>query len=381
MSKKYVDMVLKKIAKSLDIGDDLFEKAENEYKDLGALINEKIEKSNLPYSVKIYPQGSMALGTIVRPITDKDDYDIDFVCQFMKDPLASARDLKCKIVKPWLEDYCTENGCSVGYIEEKKRCWHVEKNKLPNFHIDVIPGYKLDNMLKITNHDEIHDTYNYIGSNPKGYIEWFQKQCDQYFTRKINKYHIDNRKAEIEELKRNKSKTPLQQAIQIMKRHRDIMYKDNPDDKPISIIITTIMASVYDGSDSVSETIYHFLDIVGYYIKINMQSGKYCICNPTLPNENFADKWNADKSRAKEFFRWIKQARQDFCMETSFRLDEMEKVNLAERLKRSLGKNIVNKVYDEVAEGERHSFSAVSTTTGILGTEGVQIVPHTHYGE
>lgn len=33
MSKKYVDMVLKKIAKSLDIGDDLFEKAENEYKD------------------------------------------------------------------------------------------------------------------------------------------------------------------------------------------------------------------------------------------------------------------------------------------------------------------------------------------------------------
>jgi hypothetical protein len=35
-------------------------------------------------------------------------------------------------------------------------------------------------------------------------------------------------------------KTPLQQAVQILKRHRDMMFADDPEHKPISVIITTL---------------------------------------------------------------------------------------------------------------------------------------------
>lgn len=40
------------------------------------------------------------------------------------------------------------------------------------------------------------------------------------------------------------NKTPLQRAVQILKRHRDIMFAGD-EDKPVSIIITTLAAKAY----------------------------------------------------------------------------------------------------------------------------------------
>ena len=45
------------------------------------------------------------------------------------------------------------------------------------------------------------------------------------------------------------NKTPLQRAVQILKRHRDIMFAGD-EDKPVSIIITTLAAKAYQGDVS-----------------------------------------------------------------------------------------------------------------------------------
>lgn len=44
-------------------------------------------------------------------------------------------------------------------------------------------------------------------------------------------------------------RTPLQRAIQIMKRHRDMRFNGHRDEdhKPISMIITTLAAKLYEG--------------------------------------------------------------------------------------------------------------------------------------
>ena len=52
--------------------------------------------------------------------------------------------------------------------------------------------------------------------------------------------------ARVEDVPEYQVKTPLQQGIQILKRHRDIMFVEDPDDKPISIIITTLAAHAYN---------------------------------------------------------------------------------------------------------------------------------------
>ena len=80
----------------------------------------------------IYPQGSFALGTVVRPIVPDADYDIDLVCR---------RDLRrASTTQKQLKD---EVGAALGsyrhtgpegdpVLEEGKRCWTLALD-LPRF--------------------------------------------------------------------------------------------------------------------------------------------------------------------------------------------------------------------------------------------------------
>ena len=63
------------IAEELAISPAVFDDATTSYKAVGEYLS-----NNLGYEVDIYPQGSMALGTTVKPINDDDDYDLDMVC-------------------------------------------------------------------------------------------------------------------------------------------------------------------------------------------------------------------------------------------------------------------------------------------------------------
>ena len=76
----------------------MFEAAEKTYKDLGKWIDQETSD----YEISIYPQGSFALGTVVRPITNAHDYDLDIVCQFKSQYGLTAKGLKVDVVKPLL---------------------------------------------------------------------------------------------------------------------------------------------------------------------------------------------------------------------------------------------------------------------------------------
>ncbi len=105
-------------------------------------------------------------------------------------------------------------------------------------------------------------------------------------------------------------KTPLQRAIQILKRHRDIYFQSNLDERPVSIIITTLAALAYNNQANVYEAIVDILSDMARYI--DSRNGRWRIVNPVDPNENFADKWNEYPKRREAFERWQKKAREDF---------------------------------------------------------------------
>jgi len=67
--------LLSRIADELNITQTMQEKAIKSYTAVGQWLGDGI-----PYDVKIMPQGSMNLGTVIRPIDDRDDYDMDLVC-------------------------------------------------------------------------------------------------------------------------------------------------------------------------------------------------------------------------------------------------------------------------------------------------------------
>lgn len=378
-SKDSLNNLYRLISSNIDISDEMFDAAEEEYKKLGKWIDNETPD----YQISIYPQGSFALGTVVRSISNEDDYDLDIVCQFEKSYGLTAKELKVDVIKPLLIRYKK----SRKEIEEKRRCWHLEYEDVPYFHIDVIPSYALKAAIRITDHDEEKNTYNYIGSNPSGYVTWFFERCAKQRTRLYEQYVKEHKvvvaQADIEDVKRRKIKTPLQRVVQLLKRHRDIMFvNDDSGNKPISIIITTLAASLYNEEDNIFDAMSNILLNAIKWIEDNKKDGQYFIENPSYAGENFADKWNTHPERAEAFYNWIKQATIDLIDE---KLYESNRINMGRHIREVFGDNTGKAVFSEMAEKERRDIKngtlKVTTATGALASTGtVKVMANHHHG-
>lgn len=386
-TKDQIETILSDLAAQINISDELFQAADDEYTALGKWIDKKTEEGSTPYTVSIYPQGSFALGTVIKPISDEDDYDLDLVCQVENGTQLSAEKLKVDVVKPWLTGYKkTKND-----IEEKKRCWHVEYEDVPNFHMDIIPAIPRypsnadSTMISITDKDKDRDpVYEYQGSNPKGYIKWFFGRCRQKKVASVDGKIMNYDMAQQEDLKQNKNKTRLQKTVQILKRHRDVMFENDPDAKPISIIITTLAGQIYKGESTILDTLLGFADEVeGYLNAHRKEDGSYSIPNPSYAGEDFADKWNDHPERQAAFFAWIHQLQADFNLENLIGLD---RVAMGKAVKKSFGMISGAMIFGLRGYAEANAVKAgevkVNTSTGNLTRSGtVPVPPSRHYGE
>ena len=380
-SKDQLNELYERIVKTIDISNEMFDVAEQEYSELGKWI----DRVTPQYKISIYSQGSFALGTVIKPIDDSEDYDLDLVCEFERQYRLSAESLKCDVVKPLLERYKKIKG----KIENKRRCWHVEYEDIPNFHMDIVPAVNREIYIDITNHNEETDAYDYIGSNPLGYIEWFNSKKAERSNILLENYclkHSDSIKcsADIAKIKEYHLKTPLQKAIQILKRHRDIMFaEDTSHRKPISIIITTIAAELYQNEDNIVDTLTNILENAESYIKKNMIGSEYHIDNPTYTGterENFADKWNEHPERAVAFFQWLTKAKEDLVDK---RVYDMVRTKLAENFKQALGTTTTEKVFTDIAKEERAAIEnqskKIETSTGAISSAGSVSIPRSHH--
>lgn len=344
-NKEQLNDLYEQIVKNIDISNELFDSAEVEYTALGAWL----DKETPTYKIDIYPQGSFALGTVIKPIRGTDDYDLDLVCEFAHQYELSAEELKCSVVKPLLQKYHQING----EIEEKRRCWHVEYTDTPNFHMDVIPAICCNKFINITDLNEENGNYVYIGSNPKGYVDWFHRQMKKRQQSLREQYYNTHRdvikcQADVETLKEYHFKTPLQKAIQILKRYRDIKFDEDKNHiKPISIIITTIAAQLYNNEDNIVDTLTTILNKAEQYIRSHMNGREYHIDNPSYTGgnvENFADKWNEHPERAITFFNWLKDAKNDLVDSMLLSKNDSERSILLEN---NLGKHAINNMFQQ----------------------------------
>lgn len=380
-TKSQLNDLYERIVKDIDISDELFDAAEKEYRALGSWIDQETPA----YKVNIYSQGSFALGTVIKPIKGTDDYDLDLVCEFAQQYGLSACALKHSIVKPLLQRYRKTKG----EIEEKRRCWHVEYEDVPNFHMDVIPAVKRSMYIDITDHDEEKDDYEYIGSNPEGYIYWFRMRMAkrrQALQEQYRKEHsnVIVSQADVEPLKEYHIKTPLQKAVQILKRHRDIMFEgDINHQKPISIIITTIAAELYSNEDNIVDALSSILQGAEQYIRSHMVNGQYHVDNPCYTGgdtENFAEKWNEHPERAAAFFQWLDKAKVDLI---DPKLYGFVRTQMADNIKKNLGEVTHDRVFRQMAEEERKKIAdqqvKVTPSTGALAASGSISVPRSHH--
>lgn len=334
------NVLLESMVEILELPDSAYEKAKNRYEDLGEWFgrDDSTLKDNDPH---IFPQGSFRLGTAIKPLSEDEEYDLDLGCKLKKGVSKESHtqnDLKTMIGKE-LEAYRVTRRIKAP-TEEKHRCWRLEYQDELSFHMDIVPciplndvqrGYLYESMkltgidnkiieqvskssISIT--DDRDEKYHEISndwniSNPEGYAQWF------VFRMKRREGEVLMERAQVDEVPDYKLKTPLQRVIQLLKRHRDNMFKDDEDIKPISIIITTLATRAYSGENDIELALKNILSKMGDFVKPNIPR----VENPVNPDEDFADRWSMAQyghlKLERNFWQWLEQAQHDFGLITS----------------------------------------------------------------
>jgi hypothetical protein len=120
--------LLRYIADSLDISENHYKRAEERYQAIGKWLG-RDESIIVSVASTVYPQGSFRLGTVIKPITDAEEYDIDLVCE-----LSLTKDqISQKQLKDWvgheIKSYARANSMK-SPAEEGRRCWSQERSQM-----------------------------------------------------------------------------------------------------------------------------------------------------------------------------------------------------------------------------------------------------------
>ena len=147
-------------------------------------------------------------------------------------------------------------------------------------------------------------------SNPKGYAEWFFAQMGP--TLEAEQLALaEAASVDIEDVPFWRVRTPLQRVVQLLKRHRDVHFSENHDQRPVSIVITTLAAQSYQHETDLYDALRGVSARMPDYIE--QRDGKWWIPNPAHPDENFADKWNEDPALKKAFLDWLHLLQSDLA--------------------------------------------------------------------
>jgi len=330
------DDILEAMADALDIPPSKFEEAKSRYEAIGNWLD-RPESTLAGYDPAISPQGSFLLGTVTRPFTDKEEYDVDLVCRLQPTKVQFTQKSLKEAVGYEVALYAKAH--SMAEPEEHRRCWRLNYAAGAQFHMDILPalpdaqryqtkllehGYRTlaqddalsGHAIAITDKTSPHydlPTDDWPQSNPTGYAAWFRGRMRVRLTEAKRAYAQRERiTASVDEIPDYKVKTPLQRSIQLLKRHRDCMFADDCEHKPISIIISTLSAHAYSEEPTISAALQSILTGMDRYIED--RAGVAWVANPVNPAENFADKWAEEPKKRENFYRWLDQARQDFAL-------------------------------------------------------------------
>lgn len=298
--KAFLDDMLKRITEALQLSHSKRRLVEERYNAVSGFIE---SQPGLFLNANIYAQGSYRLRTTVKP-RKGEEFDLDFVVQIDED----WNDLHFARVYDEFKQLLESDGRWSALVVEKNRC--IRLNYADEFHMDIIPTcteYVSGDKNRIMVPDRAER--NWTISNPEGYAQWFEAkfiaQTDIY----LHDFYPDMAVRAAQELPKddpNHLKQPLQHAVQLVKRFRDVYFEDNPEKAPSSIVLTTLVGRFYEGENSIIETIQK---VVGrFQTKAEYEKQflrQFHVTNPVLPDEIFTKEWDKDPKLFEAFVEFM----------------------------------------------------------------------------
>jgi hypothetical protein len=289
-----VDEVLYDVCEELQLSESRYKEAEKRYGAVGAVL----ESPGSPFRLErpaIYAQGSMALGTTVKPVVGP--HDLDFVVELSRNyTQVNPMGLLLELYR-----FLKEHGVYGSMTTLKNRCVRIEYAN--EFYMDILPacrnGDAGDGRVKVPD----RKVQGWKDSNPSGYTRGFYDAC---------RYHLlEGRvmaKAEPIPTQRAASeKYVLQLAVQLVKRWRDLHYTGREDVAPISVVLTALAATLYRGEGSVSQALSNVLAGIVAAIQHAESLGKrLVVLNPSNTAEDLSERWEEPDGSYQAFTEGVR---------------------------------------------------------------------------
>jgi hypothetical protein len=323
LERKYLELLVE----TLDIPPSLYERAVKRHHSLGEWLCRDASRLR-QFNPRVSPQGSFRHGTVVRPLVEDAEYDLDNVTTLdMSKAAITQKELK-RLYGLEMRDYAQAYGM-LAPPEEKNRCWRLRYADQEKFHLDSLPSLADEESVIISLRarnvpeelarraiaitDKRHPAYATVSiawptSNPRGFARWLEAKMGPFAEARRLDLVARRFYATVEDVPTYELKTPLQRAIQLLKRHRDAMFADNPEVAPISMIVTNLSGHAYNGEADVHLAVCGILSRMLDFIR---PEPPY-VPNPTHPTEDYADKWSKDRRLELNFRHWHAQALEDF---------------------------------------------------------------------
>lgn len=212
--------------------------------------------NNLAGYQRVERQGSYALGTIIKPVRDGQEYDADLLLLMAHQPGQGAAGYIDAVYA------CLRQHAYYQTITHRKtRC--VMLDYAGDVHLDVVPCIAVNGTQYICN----RDTGKFEPTDGTGYRDWFNARN-----------HVTGGN--------------LKRVTRLLKYMRD--HKGNFTAP--SVLLTTLIGNAVDGAGgfgSVPDALHTVMSRIDAFLQANPQMP--IIANPALPSENFTRKWDQQK--------------------------------------------------------------------------------------
>lgn len=292
-----IDDLLKRACEELQLNSSRYEQAVDRYEAVCGWL-EGEGSGVAAFAPTIYPQGSMRIGTTVKPF-GREEYDLDFVCEFrfsvsrLQSPLQLLKLLEARL---------RQHELYRSILEMKNRC--VRLNYANEFHMDILPACPDPDgggsCLFVP--DRRSQSWSY--SNPKGYADWFESRCELALKLLMERRRLMAKAEPIPPQEVAEEKAILKRVVQILKRWRDVRYQREPKRAPISMVLTTMAAQVYRGERTVTAALTSVLN--GFVSLIDQSAPRIYVLNPANPKEDLSERWN-DAAQYRTFVDGIRE--------------------------------------------------------------------------
>ena len=129
-----LNRLLAMVIEHIDVPKSYYEKAAARHTSLGEWLHRPASLVRA-FNPDVRPQGSFRYGTVIRPLNEKDDYDLDNVCLLRALTKGDITQVELKrLYGEEIKGYAQANGM-LAPVEEHNRCWRLQYADEVGFHL------------------------------------------------------------------------------------------------------------------------------------------------------------------------------------------------------------------------------------------------------